>query len=110
MFDLPKKLIKGLIVGYSYFISPLTPARCRFHPTCSAYALEAVDRHGNVKGSLMAAKRLLRCHPWHESPMLDPVPAIIDWAQIIGYKRSNAARGKNCGGDLTERHEQERQN
>lgn len=97
MHDWPKKLLKGLILVYTYAISPLTPAKCRFHPTCSAYAMDALELHGVAKGSVLAAKRLSKCHPWHKGKMIDPVPASIDWAQIIGYKRSNAGPGKNCG-------------
>jgi putative membrane protein insertion efficiency factor len=55
----------GLIRLYRVLVSPLLPAdTCKFHPTCSAYALEALRRHGLVRGSLLAVWRLLRCHPW----------------------------------------------
>lgn len=84
-----KTLLKTLIRGYAYLISPLTGAKCRFYPTCSAYAAEAIDTHGAMKGVVMGAKRILKCHPWHKGNMLDPVPASIDWAGIMGYKRAN---------------------
>jgi len=54
--------------------SRFLPPRCRFHPSCSAYALEALEVHGAVRGSWLAARRVSRCHPWHEGG-LDPVPA-----------------------------------
>lgn len=95
--DLPKKTLKALIVAYSYIISPLTGPNCRFHPTCSHYALESVERHGVLKGGVLAAIRIARCHPWHKSEMLDPVPASIDWPAIISYKRPNAKEPRSCG-------------
>tara|TARA_B100000287_G_scaffold421363_1_gene461976 strand:+ start:1417 stop:1614 length:198 start_codon:yes stop_codon:yes gene_type:complete len=50
---------------YRYFISPLFPPRCRFQPTCSAYAIEVILEHGILKGSLLAVKRISKCHPWY---------------------------------------------
>ena len=61
------------ILLYRSCISPLTPPSCRFTPTCSQYALEALRRHGAIKGSWLAIKRLLRCNPWGGSGY-DPVP------------------------------------
>lgn len=58
--------------GYQRFISPLLPRACRFHPSCSRYGYEALERHGLVKGSLMTLKRLSRCHPFHPGGF-DPV-------------------------------------
>jgi uncharacterized protein len=66
-------VITRLIAGYRRFLSPLLGARCRYHPTCSEYALIAVERFGAIKGSWMAIKRVGRCHPWHEGG-IDPVP------------------------------------
>ena len=59
-----KKFFMGLIKGYRYCISPLLPPRCRFVPSCSAYALEAIERHGIWRGGAMSLWRLLRCHPF----------------------------------------------
>jgi putative membrane protein insertion efficiency factor len=61
------------IVAYRRWISPALPARCRFYPSCSAYALEAVTRHGALRGTGLAVRRLLRCHPFHPGGY-DPVP------------------------------------
>lgn len=68
-----KLLLTKLIRGYQYFISPMFPSRCRFYPTCSEYAIEAIALHGSVKGSWLAVKRLSKCHPLGPSG-LDPVP------------------------------------
>jgi putative membrane protein insertion efficiency factor len=63
----------GLIRIYQWTISPLLPRSCRFAPSCSEYAAEAVARHGVLAGGLLAARRLLRCHPWGGDGY-DPVP------------------------------------
>ncbi len=62
-----------LLGAYRRLVSPLLPPACRFHPTCSVYAAEAVRRHGALRGSLLALKRLARCHPLCEGG-IDPVP------------------------------------
>lgn len=67
------RLLVLLIRGYQLFISPFTPAACRFTPTCSEYALTALQRHGIFRGSFLALRRLFRCHPWGGSGY-DPVP------------------------------------
>jgi putative membrane protein insertion efficiency factor len=68
-----KKFFLGGIWVYQRMISPLTPASCRFSPTCSQYAAEAIAKYGPYRGSAMAAKRISRCHPWGGSGY-DPVP------------------------------------
>ena len=68
-----KKLLIGLIRFYQRFISPAFPARCRYTPTCSQYALEAVTKYGAVKGGFLALKRILRCHPFSKRDYYDPV-------------------------------------
>lgn len=62
-----------LIRGYQAAISPLLPASCRYTPSCSVYATEAIERYGAARGSWLAARRLLRCHPWGGTGH-DPVP------------------------------------
>lgn len=62
-----------LLDGYKRFVSPLLPPACRYHPTCSEYAREAVLRHGLARGAALAARRLLRCHPFRKGGF-DPVP------------------------------------
>jgi len=66
-------LLVGLLTVYRRFISPLLGPRCRFYPSCSAYALEAVQVHGALRGSWLAVRRLSRCHPFHAGG-IDPVP------------------------------------
>jgi len=69
------RLLVILISGYRRFVSPLLGPRCRFYPSCSAYALEAVQLFGAGRGSWLALRRLARCHPFHPGG-LDPVPAV----------------------------------
>ncbi|MCX5472532.1 membrane protein insertion efficiency factor YidD [Alcaligenes sp. A-TC2] len=66
-----------LVRGYQLFMSPLLGPRCRFYPTCSQYAIQALQTHGPLKGTWLAARRLVRCHPWHPGGH-DPVPAFGD--------------------------------
>ena len=71
--SVPRRLLATLIRGYQRFVSPALPPSCRFHPSCSQYALEAVTRYGALKGGWLAARRLARCHPFHPGGF-DPVP------------------------------------
>jgi hypothetical protein len=66
-------LVVLLIRGYRLLLSPLLGRHCRFHPSCSEYALEALQRHGLWKGSRLALRRIGSCHPWHDGGF-DPVP------------------------------------
>ena len=69
-----KRVLLALIRFYQRSISPYTPASCRFTPTCSAYAKEAIEKYGAAKGGLLALRRLLRCHPFYKGDPYDPVP------------------------------------
>lgn len=69
-----KRLLLGMIRFYQKHISPAFPPACRFTPTCSAYAYEAIDKYGSVKGAWLALKRICRCHPFYKGDMHDPVP------------------------------------
>ena len=69
-----KRIFIALIRFYQKHISPNTPPSCRFRPTCSAYALEAIEKYGAVKGCFLALKRILRCHPFYKGDPYDPVP------------------------------------
>ena len=68
-----KTLLLTLLRGYKLGISPFLGQNCRFYPSCSDYAVEAIRLHGAGKGSMLTAKRLCKCHPWHPGG-LDPVP------------------------------------
>ncbi|MCD6588245.1 MAG: membrane protein insertion efficiency factor YidD [Candidatus Fermentibacteraceae bacterium] len=70
-----KKILIFTVRVYRKTISPLLPPSCIYTPTCSAYAEEALQKHGAVKGSVLAVKRILRCHPWHTGGY-DPVPEV----------------------------------
>ncbi len=69
-----KKLLLLLIHFYQKHISPAFPRRCRYIPTCSQYAMEAIQKYGAVKGGYLALRRLLRCHPFSKHDPYDPVP------------------------------------
>lgn len=66
-------ILIGVVKFYQGAISPMLPASCRYTPTCSQYAIEAIRKHGPARGSLLAIKRICRCHPWGGSGY-DPVP------------------------------------
>ena len=69
------RVLMALITGYRRFVSPLLAPRCRFEPSCSAYALEAVRKHGALRGTWLAVRRIGRCHPFHPGGF-DPVPPV----------------------------------
>lgn len=68
-----KTLLLALVRAYRYVLSPWWGRSCRFTPTCSEFALEALERHGALRGSWLAVRRVSRCHPWHAGGF-DPVP------------------------------------
>ena len=73
LHDLPKRFLMALLRFYKREISPYLPPSCRFVPTCSEYAMQAVMKYGAVKGGYLAVRRILRCHPFHPGGY-DPVP------------------------------------
>jgi len=70
---IPRKVLVALLRFYKRFLSPGLPPACRFIPTCSEYAMEAIEKHGALKGGYLTIRRLLRCHPFHPGGY-DPVP------------------------------------
>ncbi|MCL1846479.1 MAG: membrane protein insertion efficiency factor YidD [Coriobacteriia bacterium] len=73
ILEIPKKFVVFCITIYRNSISPLLPPSCRYIPTCSEYALTALQRYGLIKGGWMSIRRIMRCHPWHPGGY-DPVP------------------------------------
>jgi putative membrane protein insertion efficiency factor len=73
-----KRILLALIAGYRLLLSPFFGAHCRFYPSCSAYAAEALERHGALRGSWLAVQRILKCHPWHAGGVDLVPPANIE--------------------------------
>ncbi|MCY3620995.1 MAG: membrane protein insertion efficiency factor YidD [Gammaproteobacteria bacterium] len=69
----PRRFLIGAVDVYRRYVSPCLGRHCRFHPTCSSYAIEALARHGILRGGALALRRLARCHPFHPGG-IDPVP------------------------------------
>ena len=78
---------RGLIRLYRFFLSPYMGQQCRFHPTCSAYAEQALEKHGVLAGLWLATRRILRCNPWSRRQGIDPVPDQFEWRPFFRYKR-----------------------
>lgn len=79
-----RRILVTLIRVYQWLLSPLLGQNCRYHPSCSHYAIEAVEIHGPVRGTWMALRRVGRCHPWHEGgydPVPPPAPSTITEAK-----------------------------
>lgn len=74
----PQRALIGLVRGYRFLLKPWLGNACRFEPTCSAYALGALQRHGAAPGAVLTMARLLRCHPWCHGGC-DPVPDELPW-------------------------------
>lgn len=86
-----KVLVVGLLKAYRFAISPLYGQVCRYHPSCSAYALQAVETHGVLRGTCLAVRRLGRCHPWAAGGY-DPVPAAHDPEDSAHHHTRRTAR------------------
>lgn len=84
---LPSQLARTLIRLYQILLSPMFGNRCRFHPSCSQYALEAIDRFGVIRGTWFALGRLSRCHPFHPGGF-DPVPAASASSEVQAHKEN----------------------
>lgn len=78
MKELPRRLLLALLRGYQFLLSPWVGGACRYWPTCSEYAREAIERHGAAAGSWLALRRLVRCHPYGAGGV-DPVPTHFCW-------------------------------
>ncbi len=82
----------GLVRAYQLVLSPVLPMSCRYHPTCSHYACEAISRHGVLRGGWLVAARILRCHPWRAGG-LDPVPERVEAPLAAAWSRWTAGAG-----------------
>jgi hypothetical protein len=87
-----KRILLNFIQFYKKFISPLLGPNCRFYPTCSCYAHEAIEKHGVFRGLLLGVKRILKCHPWGGTKWVDLVPEKWSWSLLIPsiFKYKNA--------------------
>jgi uncharacterized protein len=81
--SLPARILAAPIRFYQRFISPALPPSCRYSPSCSSYAVEALQTHGAVRGSWLAVRRIGRCHPWHAGGY-DPVPPVRERKRALG--------------------------
>jgi putative membrane protein insertion efficiency factor len=88
-----KYLLVGVLRIYRAVISPLYGQVCRYYPSCSQYALEAIRTHGALKGCLLAARRIVRCHPWARGGV-DPVPSTFRWPSFHRHRAAVAPAGK----------------
>jgi len=84
-------VMRGAIRGYQFFISPILPGSCRYWPSCSAYGMTAIERHGAVRGGWMTLRRFLRCNPWGGWGY-DPVPE-KDEENICRHREAHSALG-----------------
>jgi len=82
------KVLQAFIRCYAFLISPLLGQNCRYHPTCSCYAHQALEKHGALKGLFLTMRRVLSCHPWGGKKYVDPVPERFAWRDVLRYKRS----------------------
>lgn len=91
-----KHLLILIIRGYQLVLSPLLGSNCRFYPTCSHYAREALEKHGALKGSWLAIRRIGRCNPWHEGGV-DPVPEPHSHADCCNAQQCSKSRKDSAG-------------
>lgn len=96
--SLPARLLVGLVRGYRRLVSPLLLPRCRFAPSCSAYALQALELHGAGRGSALALRRIGRCHPFHPGGH-DPVPVPGARGTAIGARPPEQAARRAVSDD-----------
>ncbi|MCR4708302.1 MAG: membrane protein insertion efficiency factor YidD [Clostridiales bacterium] len=87
-----KRLLLWLIRGYRRFLSPMHRPCCRFTPTCSSYAMQAVERFGALRGGLLAIRRICRCHPFYKGNLYDPVPRVLPRRGLTGTPAAQTER------------------
>src|SRR6266404_2532224 len=96
-FRVPQAALVGLLRGYKWVLSPVLPPACRYVPTCSEYAAEAVERYGVFRGSAMAMWRVLRCHPFVRGGF-DPVPRAASNNQMVNNRYDSGASLRRTAG------------
>lgn len=96
LLQLPQRALIALVQGYRLLLSPSLGSACRFTPTCSVYALEALKQHGAAGGSYLAAARIARCHPWCDGG-LDAVPTQISAPKLFSRWLHSAANDTPAG-------------
>lgn len=89
----------GLVRVYAWLISPLLGPKCRFYPTCSAYACQALERHGPLAGLWLAARRVLACNPWSRRHGMDLVPDQFEWRAQFRYKAASPLKDDRINQD-----------
>lgn len=94
--SLPATVLLRLISAYRFLLSPWVGNSCRYWPTCSEYAAEAIAQHGAARGSYLAARRLARCHPYGRGGV-DPVPTVFSWRCRCADEPRNPAAEMNAG-------------
>ncbi len=96
--QLPQAALIGVVRGYRLLLSPWLGSACRFTPTCSAYALDALTQHGAAAGSYLTLARLVRCHPWCDGGH-DPVPAQLSRPKIFSRLLEKSPSANTCVAD-----------
>jgi uncharacterized protein len=85
-----RQFLQLLIRLYQKTLSPIVGTQCRFYPTCSCYAHDALAQHGTIKGLFLTIRRLLKCHPWVKCEWHDPVPEHFAWSDLAPSKKQNS--------------------
>jgi putative membrane protein insertion efficiency factor len=95
-------LLRALVMVYQWTLAPILGNNCRFEPSCSNYALDALSKHGAIRGGLMATWRILRCNPWGGAGW-DPVPDVLATGCGHGHRHDDTSGGDHPVGDATHR-------
>lgn len=89
------RALRGAVTAYQWTLRPFIGAQCRFHPSCSHYALEALETHGALRGAWLSGRRILRCNPWHPGGY-DPVPPPTGGSASVRQPARPPATPRNC--------------
>ena len=86
------RALQYIIKAYAFIVSPFLGRNCRFYPTCSSYAHQALEKHGVIKGLFLIISRIFACHPWSKRNFTDPVPSLFTWRGVLGYNRPTSEK------------------